>query len=135
MYKNVWKWKFVALNSLQFHMNINLLFFISFFTSLSIFFPSPELMFGYAFVCGSLPFTWMSNVLWRRVCTSRSFTWMSKVLWRRSVYISSLHLNVECPLEEVCVHLYLVLAAVLGHLDPLVQELDPNIMRLWIRVL
>ena len=50
----------------------------------------------------------------------------------------SKHLNVECPLEQVRVHLYLVLATVLGHLDSLSQELDPDVVgfyKKFIRIL
>ena len=43
------------------------------------------------------------------------------------------HLDVKGPLQKVAVHFYLVLAAILGHLYPLVQELDPDIVRLDVR--
>ena len=42
-------------------------------------------------------------------------------------------MNIQCPLEHVAVHLYLVLAAVLGHLDPLLEELDPDVVSLCCR--
>ena len=46
------------------------------------------------------------------------------------------HVDVEGALQQVAVHLDLVLAAVLRNLDPLVQELDPHVVRLrggWAR--